>query len=113
MSLLIACILKREIERIKCRRDCGIIAQSGQSSRLKLHRSWRVSIQERPMDGGMPEVPAIPLSPTATIELFEQAVATHSRRLLGIARAIVGTRTSPEDVVQQALVNLFEHRQHY
>ena len=65
------------------------------------------------MDGGMQEMPAIPLSPTATIELFEQAVATHSRRLLGIARAIVGTRTSPEDVVQQALVNLFEHRQRY
>jgi len=65
------------------------------------------------MDGGMPNVPAIPLSPTATIELFEQAVATHSRRLLGIARAIVGTRTSPEDIVQQALVNLFEHRQRY
>jgi len=37
----------------------------------------------------------------------------HSRRLLAIARAIVGTRASPEDVVQQAVMNLFQHRQRY
>jgi RNA polymerase sigma-70 factor (ECF subfamily) len=46
-------------------------------------------------------------------ELFERAVATHSRRLLAIARAIVGTRASPEDVVQQAVTNLFQHRHRY
>lgn len=48
-----------------------------------------------------------------TIELFERAVANHSRRLLAIARAIVGTRASPEDVVQQAVTNLFQHRHRY
>lgn len=45
--------------------------------------------------------------------LFEKAVANHSRRLLAIARAIVGTRASPEDVVQQAVMNLFQHRHRY
>lgn len=48
-----------------------------------------------------------------TIELFERAVANHTRRLLAIARAIVGTRASPEDVVQQAVTNLFQHRHRY
>lgn len=45
--------------------------------------------------------------------LFERAVETHSRRLLTVARGIVGTRASPEDVVQQALMNLYEHRARY
>ncbi len=44
---------------------------------------------------------------------FEQAVEQHSRRLLSIARAIVGYRASAEDVVQQALTNLFRHRERY
>ena len=48
-----------------------------------------------------------------TEELFERAVRTHSRRLLAIARAIVGNRASPEDVVQQAVMNLFTHRDRY
>ncbi|MCC6240670.1 MAG: sigma-70 family RNA polymerase sigma factor [Phycisphaerales bacterium] len=48
-----------------------------------------------------------------TIALFEQAVQDHSRRLLTIARAIVGYRASPEDVVQQALLNLYRHRHRY
>jgi RNA polymerase sigma-70 factor (ECF subfamily) len=48
-----------------------------------------------------------------TEELFETAVRTHSRRLLAIARAIVGNRASPEDVLQQAIVNLFTHRARY
>jgi RNA polymerase sigma-70 factor (ECF subfamily) len=48
-----------------------------------------------------------------TEQLFEKAVAAHSRRLLAIARAIVGTRASPEDVVQQAVMNLFQHRHRY
>ena len=52
-------------------------------------------------------------SPALTRELFEKAVAAHSRRLLAIARAIVGTRASPEDVVQQAVMNLFQHRDRY
>jgi RNA polymerase sigma-70 factor (ECF subfamily) len=46
-------------------------------------------------------------------ELFSQAVKVHSKRLLAIARAIVGTRVSPEDVVQQALMNLYKHRGRY
>jgi DNA-directed RNA polymerase specialized sigma24 family protein len=48
-----------------------------------------------------------------TVRLFEEAVRNHSRRLLAIARAIVGTRASPEDVVQQAITNLFQHRERY
>jgi RNA polymerase sigma-70 factor, ECF subfamily len=48
-----------------------------------------------------------------TEELFERAVRTHSRRLIAIARAIVGNRASPEDVVQQAVMNLFTHRDRY
>ncbi len=37
----------------------------------------------------------------------------NSRRLLAIARAIVGNRASPEDVVQQAVMNLYQHRERY
>jgi len=48
-----------------------------------------------------------------TEELFEQAVRQHSRRLLAIARAILGNRASPEDVVQQAFMNLYQHRHRY
>ncbi|HEV2293743.1 MAG TPA: sigma-70 family RNA polymerase sigma factor [Tepidisphaeraceae bacterium] len=48
-----------------------------------------------------------------TVRLFEEAVHHHSRRLLAIARAVVGTRASPEDVVQQAITNLFQHRERY
>jgi len=48
-----------------------------------------------------------------TIVLFEKAVRDHSRRLLAIAKAIVGNRASPEDVVQQAVLNLFTHRDRY
>jgi RNA polymerase sigma-70 factor (ECF subfamily) len=46
-------------------------------------------------------------------ELFEKAVALHTRRLLAIARAIVGNRAAPEDVVQQAFTNLYQHRHRY
>src|SRR5208282_530823 len=46
-------------------------------------------------------------------ELFERAVQQHSKRMLAVARAIVGTRASPEDVVQQAFMNLYQHRQRY
>ena len=52
-------------------------------------------------------------SSKATIELFEKAVRDHSRRLLAIAKAIVGNRASPEDVVQQAVLNLYTHRDRY
>jgi RNA polymerase sigma-70 factor (ECF subfamily) len=48
-----------------------------------------------------------------TEELFDEAVRQHSRRLLTVARGIVGNRTSPEDVVQQALLNLYQHRARY
>jgi RNA polymerase sigma factor (sigma-70 family) len=63
-----------------------------------------------------PQKPALPagLSPERTTEqLFEKAVADNSRRLLGIARGIVGNRASPEDVVQQAVMNLYQHRARY
>ncbi len=48
-----------------------------------------------------------------TTRLFEQAVQDHSRRLHAIARAIVGHRAGPEDVVQQAVLNLYRHRYRY
>lgn len=48
-----------------------------------------------------------------TTQLFEEAVRANSRRLIAIARAIVGYRASPEDVVQQAVMNLFQHRARY
>jgi RNA polymerase sigma-70 factor (ECF subfamily) len=51
--------------------------------------------------------------PESTLELFERAVRLHTRRLLTIARAIVGYRASPEDVVQQAFMNLYQHRDRY
>jgi len=51
--------------------------------------------------------------PQTTDELFERAVSTHTRRLLAIARGIVGNRASPEDVVQQAIMNLYQHRDRY
>ncbi len=63
-----------------------------------------------------PSVPAVraddrvaPGGPT----YFEKAVEEHGRRLLGIARGIVGYRASGEDVVQQALTNLYRHRERY
>jgi RNA polymerase sigma-70 factor (ECF subfamily) len=49
----------------------------------------------------------------SSAELFEKAVSEHSRRLLAIARGIVGNRASSEDIVQQALLNLFQHRDRY
>jgi RNA polymerase sigma-70 factor (ECF subfamily) len=33
--------------------------------------------------------------------------------MLAVARAIVGNRASPEDVVQQAFMNLYQHRHRY
>ena len=54
-----------------------------------------------------------PPRPLDTIGLFEEAVRANSRRLLAIARAIVGNRASPEDVVQQAVMNLYQHRERY
>ncbi len=56
--------------------------------------------------------PSTGLTPT-TEQLFEKAVLENSRRLLAVARGIVGNRCSPEDVVQQAVMNLFQHRHRY
>jgi RNA polymerase sigma-70 factor (ECF subfamily) len=53
------------------------------------------------------------MAESTTAELFEKAVSEHSRRLLAIARGIVGNRASSEDIVQQALLNLFQHRDRY
>jgi RNA polymerase sigma-70 factor, ECF subfamily len=60
----------------------------------------------------MPE-PLPPSHSPSIDELFERAVRTHTRRLLVIARAIVGNRASAEDVVQQAVTNLYQHRARY
>jgi RNA polymerase sigma-70 factor (ECF subfamily) len=54
-----------------------------------------------------------PINAATTAELFERAVEQHSRRLLAIARSIVGYRVAPEDVVQQAFMNLYQHRDRY
>ena len=51
--------------------------------------------------------------PQTTDELFQRAVQTHTRRLMAIARGIVGNRASAEDVVQQAIMNLYQHRDRY
>lgn len=51
--------------------------------------------------------------PPTMAELFEAAVRLHTRRLLAIARAIAGNRASAEDIVQQALTNLYQHRERY
>jgi RNA polymerase sigma-70 factor (ECF subfamily) len=48
-----------------------------------------------------------------SVALFEQAVESHARRLIAIARGVVGHRASADDIVQQALTNLFEHRHRY
>jgi RNA polymerase sigma factor (sigma-70 family) len=61
----------------------------------------------------MDEKGRLPEAAESTNELFERAVRQHSRRLLAIARAIVGNRASPEDVVQQAFMNLYQHRDRY
>lgn len=45
--------------------------------------------------------------------LFERLVRDHTPRLTAVARGIVGRRFSPEDVVQQAVANLYEHRERY
>src|SRR4051794_40621837 len=71
---------------------------------MQLRRSLRVTTDERKFE---------PSSPQDAAELFEKAVRQHSRRLLAIARAIVGHRASPEDVVQQAVLNLYQHRHRY
>src|SRR6185436_27617 len=88
------------------------MAQSAAVEIAKLHRDKRVQENEEPIKLPQPATPAKP-GEYATVELFEKAVQTHSRRLLAIARAIVGTRASPEDVVQQAVTNLFQHRHRY
>ena len=52
--------------------------------------------------------------PAATsTHLFEKAMREHSQRLLAIARAMVGNRALAEDIVQQALTNLYQHRDRY
>jgi RNA polymerase sigma-70 factor (ECF subfamily) len=52
-------------------------------------------------------------TPRAVEQMFQQAVLTHSKRMLAVARGIVGNRACPEDVVQQALTNLYQHRDRY
>src|SRR5882724_4470234 len=65
-------------------------------------------------DQNLDQPPVAPPDQGETTEaLFEKAVRENSRRLLGIARGIVGNRVSPEDVVQQAVMNLFQHRARY
>ena len=76
---------------------------------MSLDENRRPADRAKPSDGNNPPAPAT----ESTGELFERAVRLHSRRLLAIARAIVGHRASPEDVVQQAFMNLYQHRDRY
>ena len=55
----------------------------------------------------------LPASPDSIEVLFDKAVREHSRRLISVARAIVGSSASAEDVVQQAFMNLYRHRRRY
>jgi RNA polymerase sigma-70 factor (ECF subfamily) len=55
----------------------------------------------------------MPLVGQSTEELFQKAVRDQTRRLLSIARAIVGNSATAEDVVQQAFANLYQHRNRY
>ncbi len=64
-------------------------------------------------DDGRPAVRADDRISKGGPTYFEKAVEDNARRLLGIARGIVGYRASGEDVVQQALTNLFRHRDRY
>ena len=57
--------------------------------------------------------PPLPPDGLSVEQLFERAVRDNGRRLLAVARGIVGHRASPEDVVQQAVMNLFQHRARY
>ena len=95
-----------ELARFVLGRDrgagCGALARLGRLARLGLGGTIGSGTQ------GMSWIHEADLN-----RLFERAVANHSRRLLAIARAIVGTRASPEDVVQQAVTNLFQHRHRY
>ena len=77
-------------------------------------RSWIGAPPDRPPLAREPAAAASsPDDGKSTAELFEAAARAHSKRLLAIARAVVGNRASPEDVVQQALVNLYQHRHRY
>jgi RNA polymerase sigma-70 factor (ECF subfamily) len=78
-------------------------------TQAKLQWSWRVQDDEK----ASPEPQPMNSAGGDTTHLFEEAVRANSRRLLAIARAIVGNRASPEDVVQQAVMNLFQHRARY
>jgi RNA polymerase sigma factor (sigma-70 family) len=55
--------------------------------------------------------------PPSTHDLFERAVNANFARLIGLARAMLGVPTrdskSPEDLVQDALMRLFRHRDSY
>ena len=73
--------------------------------RVRLPRDRRMSMNRRSWSSDVPAA--------TTAALFEQAVREHSRRLLAIARAIIGNRASADDVVQQALMNLYRHRDRY
>lgn len=72
---------------------------------MKLRANRRVSQEEAASRADLPAA--------TTAALFEQAVRQHSGRLLAIARAIVVNRASAEDIVQQAVTNLYQHRDRY
>jgi len=64
-------------------------------------------------EGREPPQPGHVMAEPTTAELFERAVRLHAPRLIAVARAVVGRRGGAEDVVQQALMNLYRHRERY
>jgi RNA polymerase sigma-70 factor (ECF subfamily) len=88
---------------------------------VQLFGEWRVSLRDRQYDrfghddrGDAPPPGHVMAEPTpTTAELFERAVRLHAPRLIVVARAVVGRHGSAEDVVQQALMNLYRHRERY
>jgi RNA polymerase sigma factor (sigma-70 family) len=68
----------------------------------QLSQERRVSLNEVPLTAA-----------DETRVRFERAVREWMPKLLMVARGIVGRRHSPEDIVQQALASLYEHRDRY
>ena len=82
-----------------------VAADEPEQPQAPVRRAWP--------DDGRPAIAADDRVSPGGPTYFEKAVEEHSRRLLGIARGIVGYRASGEDVVQQALTNLYRHRERY
>jgi RNA polymerase sigma-70 factor (ECF subfamily) len=80
---------------------------------LPVRKADRIDHENRGEPPPPGHVMAEPTPTPTTAELFERAVRLHAARLIVVARAVVGRYGSAEDVVQQALMNLYRHRERY